>query len=237
MYFWYSDTSMKILLIEDDQIFAEGVRKILAEKGLAVDIVNEGDKALRRILVNKNAYDVIILDIMLDNVDGKEVCRALREENVTTPIIILSAKTDPEEKVKALNVGADDYITKPFSGDELFARIQALLRRPKELNADELVVAGIRLDPQTRKVYKDGKVIELTLKEFSVLEYLMRHPDQVLARDQILDHSWEFNFSSFSNIIDVHINGIRKKMNMKKNEMLETVHGVGYRLKDIFNEK
>lgn len=224
---------MKILLVEDDVIFAEGVKEALGIKGFAVDMIHEGEKALRRINANRGTYDVIILDIMLKDYDGKEICRLVRKDKIKTPIIMLSGKRDSEEKVKALNLGADDYMTKPFSSDELFARLQALLRRPTEVNSPELLVANIRLNPQTRKVYKDGVEIILTLKEFSVLEYLMRNPGQVMARDQILDHAWEFEFSSLSNIIDVHINGIRKKMSMKKNELLETVHGIGYRLKNV----
>ena len=150
---------------------------------------------------------------------------------------MLSGESDVEEKVAALNIGADDYITKPFSVNELVARLQALLRRPKSVQDSELIVGDIVLNPQTRQVYKDGEEIKLTLKEFSVLEYLMRYPNKVIPRDQILDHAWDFNFSSLSNIIDVHINGLRKKMKLGKGGILETVRGVGYRLRDSFTQR
>jgi len=227
---------MKILIIEDDIVFAEGVKRILNDEGFTVDVINDGEKGLRRLIVHRDSYDIVILDLNLPGIDGDEVCKKLREEKILTPVIVLSGQSSVEEKVKVLNMGADDYITKPFFSSELIARLQALLRRPKELNNNELTIADIKLNPQTRAVHKNGKEVNLTLKEFSVLEYLMRHPNQVVARDQILDHAWDFNFSSFSNVIDVHINGIRKKMNMKKNDVLETVRGVGYRLKSILKD-
>ncbi len=228
---------MKIILIDDDAIFAEGIKKVLEGEGFAVDVFLEAEKALRHVLLHGGSYDIILLDMLIPEISGKEICKRVREAKIDTPIVMLSGESDVEEKVAALNIGADDYITKPFSVNELVARLQALLRRPKSVQDSELIVGDIVLNPQTRQVYKDGEEIKLTLKEFSVLEYLMRYPNKVIPRDQILDHAWDFNFSSLSNIIDVHINGLRKKMKLGKGGILETVRGVGYRLRDSFTQR
>jgi len=223
---------MKILLIEDDELLAKALKNGLEEKGYAVDAINDGAKGQRRFEIHHDSYDLAILDLMLPNVPGFEICKNIRDRKISTPILILTGKDDVKDKVHALNYGADDYLTKPFSTEELLARIGAIMRRPVQVIAGELAVGEVVLNPVTRKVYKNGKEIPLTLKEFGVLEYMMRHPNQVVLRDQILDHVWDFEFSSFSNIIDVHVNRLRKKMSIgKKGNILETVRGVGYRLR------
>ena len=223
---------MKILLIEDDVALTESLSYTLTEAGFTVDVIHEGHDALKRLIVHRDIYDVIILDMLLPEINGEEICKQIREEKINVPVLFLSGVQDITQKVKALNVGADDYMTKPFSSSELIARIHALLRRPTEVETVELSVGNITLNPIARKVFRNGQEVELTLKEFNVLEYLMRFPEQVITRDRILEHVWDFNFSPFSNVVDVHINSIRKKMNLGKNDELESVHGVGYRLKD-----
>ncbi len=221
---------MKVLLVDDDEIFAEGVKAGLAKEGFAVDILNDSAKAKTRLSDHRDTYDIFIFDMMMPETSGVELCKFVRSEDIKTPILMLSGITDPLDKAMALNAGADDYITKPFSLVELCARLQALLRRPKEVKESKVMIGNITLDSINHIVKKGGKNVELTLKEFSLLEYFMRHPNQVLLRDQILDHVWDFNFSSFSNVIDVHINSLRKKLKMGSKGMIETIRGVGYRL-------
>lgn len=223
---------MKILIVEDDQTLANAVKTGLEETGYAVDILNDGDAGQRRIEANHAAYDVIILDLMLPGQDGFAICKSAREKGIKTPILILTGKDSVQEKVTALDVGADDYLTKPFSLDELAARVRALMRRPSEVIPGTLKAGDISLDTATRKVQKAGQDIRLTLKEFSLLEYLIRHAGQVVNREQLLDHVWDFNFNSFSNVVDVHVNNLRKKLSRGKRmgHGIETVRGVGYRL-------
>ncbi len=174
----------------------------------------------------------MVLDLGLPNMSGESVFKEVRKKFPDLPIIILTAKDSVEDKVQALDAGADDYLTKPFSLDELLARVRALLRRPHDVLPDDITCGDIALNLTTRKVSRAGKDIPLTLKEFSILEYFMRHPNQVLTRDQILDHVWDYNFSSLSNIMDVHITNLRKKLRGKKKEtLIQTVRGVGYRFK------
>ena len=223
---------MKILLVEDDVELVKALKTGLEKEGFTVDALMDGITGQKRLEIHHDAYDVVILDLTLPGVHGSEICRNIRARGIRTPILVLTGRNDTKDKVNALDAGADDYLTKPFSISELIARIRALLRRPQTILANELVAGDIVLNSLTRKVFKRGREVPLTLKEFGVLEYLMRHPNQVVLRDQILDHVWDFNFSSFSNIIDVHINRLRKKMNIgKKENILETVRGVGYRLK------
>lgn len=223
---------MKILVIEDDLELNAAIKASLEKQGYAVDGINDGEKGERHIEINHQDYDLIILDLMLPQRDGFEVCRNIRALGILTPILILTGRDDVNDKILALDLGADDYLTKPFSFEELSARVRALLRRPKEALTPDLTVADLALNTSTRKVTCNGKEVPLTLKEFSLLEYLMRHPNQVINRDQILDHVWDFEFNSFSNIVDVHINNLRKKLKVaSKKNYLESVRGVGYRLK------
>ncbi len=223
---------MRILVVEDNEKLAASLKKGLGNSGFAADCVFDGETAERRIEVHREDYDLVILDLMLPKKNGIDVCRSLRSKNIMVPILMLTAKNTTEDKILGLNSGADDYLSKPFSHGELVARINALLRRPSQSLPRELVSGGVRLDLAARKVYRNGEEIPLTLKEFMVLEYLMRHPNEVVTREQILSHAWDFAFESWSNVVEVHIKNLRQKVYPKGNEkILETIRGVGYRLK------
>src|SRR3989344_4106133 len=223
---------MRILIIEDEQKLADAVSRGLTMKGYAVDIVSDGKKALSRLSLHRNDYDIVILDLNLPSMNGLEICRSARESGVTAPILILTAENQTEKKVELLLSGADDYLVKPFSFDELSARIQALLRRPKEAVPTVLEAGDIVLNPLDRKVSYAGKEIPLTLKEFGMLEYFMRRPNQVVNREDLLTHLWDFNYASFSNVGDVHIKNLRRKLSDEDGtNILETVRGIGYRLR------
>ena len=223
---------MHILIVEDEEKLAKALKKGLEIKGYAVDWLADSEKALNRILMYRKEYDLIILDLMLPGIDGATITESVRKENVTTPIIILTARNETEHKVDLLNKGADDYIVKPFSFEELLARINSVLRRPALTKPVILCVGGIEMDMATRVVCMHGKEIPLTLKEFSLLECFMRQPNEVLSREKLFDHVWDFNALSWSNVLDVHMKNLRKKLEYdKKNKgIFETVRGVGYRL-------
>ncbi len=222
---------MKILIAEDNEKLASLLKKGLETKGYAADCVVDGEEAQTRIELGHEDYDLVILDLMMPKKTGFEVCQNIRNNKIFIPILILTARDSTSDKISALDMGADDYLVKPFSFKELLARIRALMRRPKKLLPTELKTRDIVLNPATRKVSRRGQEIKLTLKEFSLLEYLMRHPNQVVNREQILDNMWDFGFDSFSNIIDVHIKNLRKKLSDdKKEKLLETIRGVGYKL-------
>ncbi len=221
------------MIVEDEKKLSDALVKGLTQKGYAVDAVYNGQKAFDRISLNHIDYDLIILDLMLPGMDGAEICKRLREAEINTPILILTARHETENKVELLTHGADDYLIKPFSFDELCARIQAILRRPTDMVSPTLKVRDIELNPVDRSVRKGNKDIPLTLKEFVLLEYFMRNPNKVINREEILSHLWDFNFSSFSNVVDVHMKNLRKKLTTNGDkDLLETVRGVGYRLKD-----
>lgn len=223
---------MRILLVEDEPKLAAVVAKGLAAKGYAVDTLGDGQEALTRITVHSGDYDLILLDLMLPSKTGNEICKEVREQGITTPIVILTARTETEHKVELLLAGADDYVVKPFSFDELLARIQAILRRPSETLPSVLKVGEIELDPVKHKVTRDGEEVSLTLKEFRLLEYFMRHPNEVINREDFIAHLWDFNYDAFSNVVDVHIKNLRQKLDHKGSESLfETVRGIGYRLR------
>lgn len=223
---------MKILIIEDEEKLAKAIKIGLERQGFAADYVLDGEAGQRRIEINHTDYDLVILDLMLPKKDGFEVCKNVRSQNINIPILVLTARGAVEDKTTVLDAGADDYLVKPFSFDELLSRIKALLRRPEQALPQELKAGEIVLSLTTRKVFIRNKEVPLTLKEFSILEYFMRHPNQALNREQILNHAWDFEFDSFSNVVDVHIKNLRKKLaHDKYKATLETVHGVGYRLK------
>lgn len=223
---------MRILVVEDEAKLAEAVKKGLELKGFTVDWLENGEKARTRILLYKNEYDLVLLDLMLPDVDGATICRDVREAGVMTPIIMLTARDETEYKIDLLNSGADDYITKPFSFDELVARIQAVLRRPSDALPGKLQVRDLELDPVRHTVTKSEQPVQLTLKEFSLLELFMRHINEALPREQILDHVWSFDFPGFSNVLDVHMKNLRKKLDDygDTDPLFETIRGVGYRL-------
>lgn len=223
---------MKILIIEDNEKLASAIKRGLEQEGFAADYLLDGESGEKRITFGIHDYDLVILDIMLPKRDGITVCKNWRENNITIPVLMLTAKDTTEDKIAGLDCGADDYLIKPFSFDELVARVRALLRRPKEILPEKLKVRDIVLDVNTRKVTRAGKEIPLALKEFMILEYMMRHPNQVITRDELYDHAWDFAANAFSNTVDVHIKNLRKKIDFNYNEkLLETIRGVGYRLK------
>ncbi len=223
---------MKLLIVEDEEKLAKSLKKGLEKEGYAVDYVLDGEAGQRRIELGRKDYDLIILDLMLPKRNGFEVAKNVREQNILTPILVLTARDTTEDKIVALDGGADDYLVKPFSFEELLARIRALLRRPEQLIPTEIKIKDLILNTVTRRVLRNDQEIPLTLKEFGLLEYLMRHPNQVLSREQILDHLWDFAFDSFSNVVDVHVKNLRKKVDNGHHEkLLETIRGVGYRIK------
>ncbi len=223
---------MRLLVVEDEPKLASVIAKGLEAKGYAVDTLGDGQEALTRILVHGKDYDLIILDLMLPSKTGSEICKEVRAEGVTVPILILTARSETEHKVELLLAGADDYMVKPFSFDELLARITAILRRPAASLASVLVAGDLELDPATHTVKQEGKELQLTLKEFGLLEYFMRHPNEVINREDLLTHLWDFNYESFSNVVDVHIKNLRQKLDKKDAEsILETIRGIGYRLR------
>jgi DNA-binding response OmpR family regulator len=222
---------MKILLVEDEQKLADALTKGLGLEGYTVDAISDGKKALTRISLNRSDYDLIILDLMLPSMDGFEICKQVREWNIAVPILVLTARAETDMKVKLLSAGADDYLVKPFSFAELVARMRALMRRPVEALPEKLKLGEIELDPGNRKVTQSGKEVPLTLKEFGLLEYFMRHPNQVVNREDLLNHLWDFNYVGFSNVVDVHVKNLRRKLSDGNgHDVLETVRGIGYRL-------
>lgn len=222
---------MRLLLVEDEAQIAKALVTSLTHEGYAVDWIEEGTKALQRLLMYRNEYDVVILDLMLPGMSGFDICTKARADGVETPILILTAKDMVHDKVSLLETGADDYLVKPFAFEELVARLKALLRRPKEVVSVELTVGPLRLDTKSARAYAHNKQLQLTTKEYTLLEYFMRHPDEVVHRDTIMDHLWSFDFDSFSNVVDVHVKNLRKKIDpVHGKDLLETVRGMGYRL-------
>lgn len=220
---------MRVLIVEDDRRIAEFIRKGLEEEGHAVDVAHDGDEALDWPAVVD--FDAIVLDVMLPRRDGIEVCRTLRTRGTRTPILMLTARDTIEDRVAGLDSGADDYLVKPFAFAELLARLRALLRREPVLLGTTLEVADLTLDTATRQVWRAGQQVTLTNKEFALLEYLMRHPNQVLTRTMIAEHVWNFDFDTGTNVIDVHIRYLRRKIDDPHVlKLIQTVRGAGYRI-------
>jgi DNA-binding response OmpR family regulator len=220
---------MKILVVEDNTKLAENLKQGLMQEGYAVDLIEEGLAAERRILVNRDEYDVVILDRMLPGKDGVSICNTWRENGVSVPVLMLTALGTTDDKVVGLDAGADDYLAKPFAFKELLARVHALLRRPKQSSPITLSSNGININTTSRIVTYKNKSISLTLKEFMVLEYMMRNAGKVVTRDELYSHAWDFADSSFSNTVDVHIKNLRKKIN-DNGKIIQTVRGVGYKM-------
>ena len=220
---------MRVLVVEDDPGIADFVRQGLTEAGYAVDVCWNGQEGLASALAVE--YDVLVLDIMLPRLNGLEVLRELREQGRQVPTIMLTARDTIEDRVDGLDAGADDYLVKPFAFPELVARIRALLRRPPLQTGTVLVVDDLELDTVTRLVRRGECPIELSPREFSVLEYLMRHPNQVLTRTQIGEHVWNLDFYNESNVVDVYIGYLRRKLDKGHDTpLIQTVRGVGYRI-------
>jgi DNA-binding response OmpR family regulator len=220
---------MRLLLVEDDPRMAATAAQYLRNAGFAVDVAPDGTTALRE--ANINPYDAVVLDLGLPDVDGLEVCRRLRARGQALRILMATARDAVEDRIAGLDTGADDYIVKPYALGELVARLRALLRRPAESLPDVLRLGDLRLDTATRSATRGARAIALTTKEFAVLETLMRHPGAVLTREHISEHAWDQNYDPFSNVIDVYIGRLRRKVDAPgEPPMLETVRGAGYRL-------
>ncbi|HEX6432985.1 MAG TPA: response regulator transcription factor [Gemmatimonadales bacterium] len=221
---------MKILVVEDDRTVGQYVKRGLEEQRYHADLVEDGMEGLR--LASGGRYDLIVLDLRLPEMNGLEVLRTLRDRGNTTPILVLTAQDAVDFKVQALRSGADDYVTKPFAFEELLARVEALGRRPKEIRSPVLRVGDLELDGETREVRRAGERIELTPKEYTVLEYLMRHAGRVMSRTLITEYAWDYHFDPGTNIVDVVINRLRKKVDTgHAQKLVHTVRGVGYVVK------
>lgn len=220
---------MKILVVEDEPGISSFLRQGLTEAGYAVDVAQDGEEGLAFASVSE--YDAMVLDIMLPRMDGMTLLRKLRDQDDTTPVLMLTARDSLDDRVRGLDVGADDYLVKPFAFPELLARMRALLRRPP-LQMDTLLQLGdLELDAARREVTRGGSAVELSPREFSLLEYLMRHPGQVLTRTQIAEHIWNFDYYGGSNVVDVYIGYIRRKIaGGDGSGLIQTVRGVGYRM-------
>lgn len=220
---------MRILVVEDEIGIARFIRQGLSEAGYAVDWAPDGEEGLHYALAT--SYDLLILDILLPKMDGLRLLQELRERSIKAPILLLTARDTVEDRVKGLDSGADDYLVKPFAFSELLARVRALLRRPPLQSDPVLRISDLELDTVRREVHRAGKRINLSPREFSLLEYLMRHPNQVLTRTQIAEHIWNFDFFAESNIVDVYIGYLRRKIDRGfDSPLIHTVRGVGYRI-------
>ena len=221
---------MKLLVVEDDRTVGQYVKRGLAEAGYHVDLVADGVEGLE--LASDGHYDVVVLDLRLPKLEGREVLRTLRDRGNPVPVLVLTAQDSVDFKVQALRMGADDYVTKPFALEELLARVEALGRRPKAILAPTMKIADLVLDTGSREVKRAGKGIELTPKEYAVLEYLMRHQGRVMARTLITEYAWDYHFDPGTNIVDVVITRLRKKIDHgREPKLIHTVRGVGYVVK------
>ena len=220
---------MRLLVVEDDQTLAKVLVRGLTEEGHAVDHAPTSAAALDANLVND--YDLVVLDLGLPDGDGLTVCRTIREQGQATPILMLTARDGLSDKVAGLDAGADDYLTKPFAYPELAARVRALLRRPKDVVSPVLAWGDLRLDPAAHTVWRGAIMIPLTPREFSLLDFLLRNPARVCTREELLEHVWDAHYDGLSNVVDVHIANLRRKLALgDQPDPIETVRGVGYRL-------
>lgn len=218
-------------MVEDEKRLSHYIKKGLEEQGYAVDQTYDGEEGLY--LAKEEAYDVIILDVMLPKMNGMDVCRNLRKDNRNMPVIMLTARSETEDKIEGLDCGADDYLTKPFVFDELRARIHAVLRRSYKQASNRLSVADLEVDPAKHTAKRGGREIKLTPKEFSILELLLLKKNSVVTRTQITEHVWDYNFESMSNVVDVFMAALRRKVDKGyKMKLIQTVHGVGYLISD-----
>jgi heavy metal response regulator len=221
---------MRLLLVEDEKKVSAFIKKGLEEEGYAVDLASDGEEG--QFMGLDGVHDLIILDINLPGKDGLSVLQELRRKKITAPVLLLTVRAAIEDKVIGLDTGADDYLTKPFSFQELLARIRALIRRQTDAESPLLKVADLTLDPARRRVFRGEKKIELTAKEFALLDYFMRHPDRVLTRTMIAEHVWDYDFDPMTNVIDVYVNYLRKKIETGDGQkLIHTIRGVGYVMK------
>ncbi len=221
---------MKILVVEDDKTVAQYVKRGLEEAGNHVDAAGDGEQGLS--LASDGHYDLLVLDLRLPKLEGRDLLRTLRDRGVAMPVLVLTAQDSVDYKVQALRMGADDYVTKPFALEELLARVEALGRRPKAIAPPVLKIADLTLDTGSREVQRGGKPIDLTPKEYAVLEYLMRHQGRVMSRTLITEYAWDYHFDPGTNIVDVVITRLRKKIDSgREPKLIHTVRGVGYVVK------
>ena len=220
---------MHVLVVEDEEKIADFIRQGLIEEGYAVDVASAGDEAVE--WVRTTPFDLIVLDVLLPVLDGIAVCRKVRGEGIRTPILMLTARDTIEDRVRGLDSGADDYLVKPFAFAELVARLRALSRREPQLLGSTLIAGDLRLDTLQRKVTRGGQTLDLTAKEYALLEYFMRHPGQVLTRTMIAEHVWNYDFENATNLIDVHVRNLRRKVDDPFDQrLIRTVRGSGYSL-------
>jgi len=226
---FYYNVPMRILIIEDEHRLSNIIKKGLTENGFAVDQAFDGEEG--QYLAESEQYDLIVLDIMLPKLDGIELCRQLRQKNLKIPVLMLTARSTTDDKVAGLDSGADDYMTKPFSFIELRSRVHALIRRSHQSASPTLTAADLELDPLKHIVKRGERVINLTPKEFAILELLLRHTGEVVSRTTIIEHVWDYNFDGMSNIVDVFVASLRKKIDSgTKAKLIHTIHGIGYRV-------
>jgi DNA-binding response OmpR family regulator len=218
---------MRILLVDDEERFATAVRQGLEAEGLAVDLAHDGDEGLW--MARSNDYDAIVLDILLPGLNGYRICAELRDGGNWTPILMLTALDEDLDEAEALDTGADDYLSKPFSFVVLVARLRALLRRGAAPRPAVLQVGDLRLDPAAHRCWRGDQEVELTTKQFALLECFMRHPGQVLSKTALREHVWDYAFADSSNIVEVYVGHLRKKLGATR---IETIRGAGYRLVD-----
>lgn len=226
--------SMRILVVEDEHRVAASIKKGLEQEKYAVDVVYDGVSGFD--LASTEDYDLIILDLMLPGMDGLTICKQLRQKQIHTPILILTARSLTENKVEGLDGGADDYLTKPFSFEELLARIRALIRRPKDVKGDVVTVGDLKMDLGEFLVEKDGRQIQLSGKEYALLEFFMRNAGKVLTRDSIIAHVWNYDADILPNTIEVYVKKLRSKIDphsLKNQSLIQTVRGFGYRLESF----
>lgn len=222
---------MRILVVEDEKKVASFIKRGLEEESFSVDMAYDGEEGLY--MAESNPYDLILMDLMLPKMDGLSVIKELRSKGNKTPVLCLTAKDTVEDIVSGLDSGSDDYLTKPFAFAELVARVRALLRRGTQDRGAEIRFADLRLDPVAHKVWRSNKEIELTAKEYALLEYFIRNPNQILTRTMIAEHVWDYTFDSFTNIIDVYVNYLRKKVDRDyEKKLIHTVRGIGYVMKE-----
>jgi two-component system copper resistance phosphate regulon response regulator CusR len=227
---------MRILIVEDEKKVSQFLKKGFQAEAFSVDVATDGEQGLS--FARGEPYDAIILDVMLPRKDGIQVLRELRQSRVTTPVLILSARSEVEDRVQGLNLGADDYLPKPFSFSEVLARVRAIVRRKStDMRTSVLTIADLRVDLLSRRVERGGREVSLTAKEFELLEYLLRNKGRVLSRPILMEHIWDMNFDSETNVVDVLINRLRRKLDDESAvKLIRTVRGAGYVLKDTPDE-
>ncbi len=221
----------RILVVEDEAKIANFIQKGLREEGYTVEVASDGAQGLRRALAEP--FDLMVLDLTLPEMDGLEVCRTVRDKGLFLPVVMLTARDGVEDKVRGLDIGADDYVTKPFEFEEFLARVRSHLRKSRQRSQTVLHIADLVLDTRSRRVERGGRLIELSLKEMALLQFLMEHQGEVLSRLEISERVWDIHFDTTTNVIDVHINRLRKKVDYGYTpQLIHTVRGSGYMLKE-----